>query len=59
MAKNLRKGSHVLISVSGRGFKNTEGIVQSTNGDDIIIRVTSGFAKGKLLVRKPREVKRR
>ena len=59
MAKNLRKGSKVLVSVSGGILKRTPGIVKSVKNNDVVVRVTSGFAKGKLLARNPKEIKRR
>ncbi len=59
MGKNLRKGSKVLISVSGRGLKRTQGIVKSATEDFVDVKVTCGFAKGKVFMRKPKEVKRR
>lgn len=59
MAKDLRKGSKVFVSVSGGILKRTPGVVKSAKADDVVVKVTSGFAKGKLLVRKPKEVKRR
>ena len=59
MAKNLRKGSKVLISVSGGIFKKTPGIVTFATKDFVDVKVLSGFAKGRSFVRKPKEVKRR
>lgn len=59
MVKNLRKGSKVFISVSGRGLKNTPGVVMFATKDFIDVKVISGFAKGKILLRKPKEIKRR
>ena len=66
MARNLRKGSKVFVSISGGIIsggilKETPGVVKSasTKNDNVVIRVSSGFAKGKLLERKHKEVKRR
>ena len=60
MVANIRKGSKVFISVSGRGLKNTPAVVTSTAGGVYIdVRVTSGFAKGKTLLRLRKQVRRR
>lgn len=59
MAKNLRKGSKVFISVSGRGFKRTPAVVTSKQEDDVVVKVTSGFVAGKSFSRRVKEVKKR
>lgn len=59
MVKNLRKGSKVFVSVGGRGLKSTPGVVTSATKEWIDVKVSSGFAKGKTLLRKPKELKRR
>lgn len=54
MAKNLRKGSKVFVSTSGRGFKRTPGIVIRATKDFVDVKTSFG-----VLMRKPSEVKRR
>ncbi len=58
MARNIRKGSKVLVRVGKRGLRKTPAVVMSTTEDFVDVKVTSGFAKGKTLLRKRREVKK-
>ena len=60
MVKNLRKGSKVSLSISGRGLKRTSAIVTDAKYPDYIsVKVVSGPFKGKSFSRKSTQLKKK